>query len=373
MRPRRKWAIATLLSASAALVGCRGARGCLTGCGPGVGGGAAGSGNPGPDTPCPVVRMCPHVASVGAPASTQLGNENGNVKLGNVIETPLGPAVSYVAEWYQPGQPRQIGVVLPAQDESLAFDIQSAPGSDLLAPVVFQRDNELDLVGPPGYDQAIPITLDTFQAGTPIPLGIGPTSATMALAGVGQAMAALLNPGPTLRFYDATLSQPLISVSLANGPNSYSNVLALTPTCNGLLAHWDSHVQAFSLLGDQLAASVDINLHPLTARREIAVWDGGEVVISSGDGVVEVDSRGQVVSRTPVDMGVAVGTDDGLLSVGGGSSAEVRERKTGAVLESYDLGMTGIDPDLVSITTRYVYFMQSLMTSVVWFRVDCTA
>jgi len=367
------WALAVLLGASPALAGCSPARGCLEGCG--SGGDAGQSGQPhGPGTldTCPMMRACPHVQTVSSVSTESLGSANaGTAHLGNAIETPIGPAVSWVMSPDVTGGKRRIGVAFPEQTQVVAFDAEGSATDPLLAPMVFQRDNEVDLVPPPAFDHVIPIPLDTMQAGTSIPITLGsPSLSVPALAGIGQALAAVVDPGPELRFYGAALGDPLLRTGLGN--DTAAHALALTPTCNGIVASWGSKAAAFTPLGDRSAPTVDTGLNVSAGQLQSVAWDGGELVISGGGGVVELDSKGKVLSRTTTSMGAAVGTDDGLLTIEGGL-AVVRGRKTGGIVKSYSAGSGAIHPGAVVVSNRYVYFIQASTSALLWVRVGCSA
>lgn len=372
-RPRH-WELLALLLAGAALVGCDKPRGCLEGCG--TGGDAGQSGQPhGPGTldACPMQRACPHVTTVG-PISTQSlgGAATGTVHLGNALETPIGPAVSFVVLPDQSWQTPQMGVAFPEQGKVVPVGAGASTANADAAPVLFQRDGEVDVIPAPGFNQVIPIALDTLTAGASVPITLGAAAgSTPAVAGIGQALAAVVDPGPHLQFFGTALGDPLLNEKL--GGQNAVHALALAPTCNGLLASWGSSVAAFTPLGDRAAPDVDTKLFIAPSQPHYAVWDGGEVVISGSGGVVEVDSKGKVLSRTTGAFGPAVGTDDGLLTIDGSSGeAVIRERKTGGIVKSYSMG-GALVPDAVAVTNRYVYFFQAGSSSVVWIGIGCSA
>ncbi len=374
-RPSR-WAVALVLAAGATLgasttlLGCSSARGCLTGCNPGDAGPDGQAHGSGLKDTCPIVRACPHVRTVSSVSTLSLSG-SGTAYLGNAIETQLGPAVSFVVVPSQPGALRRIGVALLEQQQVIGLTSTSSGSDPTVAPVLLERDGELDLLEPPTFDQLIPIQEGTLQPGAALPIVVDPLPGSVpAAVGFGQALAAVVDPGPTLRFYDATLGKPLLTTALGNG--SAVQPLALTPSCNGLMASWGSKVAAFTPLGDRVAPTVDTGL---PAARH-AVWDGGELVLSGSGGVVELDSKGNVLSRTQVPMGAAVGTDDGLLAISdsvGSSEVVVRNRSSGSVDKSYATLSKQLVPEAVVVTNRYVYFMQAASTSLLWVDIVCSA
>ncbi len=320
-----------------------------------------------------MARACPHVTTVGSVSTQSVGGATtGTVHLGNAIETMIGPAVSFVLVPDQTWQTAQIGVTFPEQGEVIAVDVDASALGTNVAPVLFQRDNEVDLLPAPAFDHVIPIALDTLQPGASIPITLPVTpQSTPALAGMGQAVGAVVDPGPHLQFFGTALGDPLLDEKLGNDSALHS--LALTPTCDGLLASWGSRVAAFTPLGDRAAADVDTNLYLAPGQPAYVVWDGGEVVLSGGGSVVEVDSQGKVLSRTTGSFGPVVGTDDGLLTIGGGNSElMIRQRKTGSIVKSFGLGGT-LAPDAVVVANRYVYFFQAGSASVTWVSVGCNA
>lgn len=369
LRPSHWAALFVVAAASAALAGCGHARGCLAGCGSGDAGEAGHPQGPGTLDSCPARRACPHVTTVTAVSIQTLG-QSGTAHLGNAIETTLGPAVSWILVPDQPGAPRRIGVALPGQNQVVTLDSSSSTTAPAVAPMLLSRQDEIDLVPAP-FDKVIPIPLDTLQPGTPLPITLDslPGSVPTA-AGIGQALAILVDPGPKLLFFDSGLGDPLFDVKLGSG--SAVHPLALTQSCNGLLASWGSHVEAFTPLGDRAAPAVDTGL----AHPRHVVWDGAELVVSGDSGVVELDSKGKLLSRTALPMGVAVGTDNGLLTIAdnhGSSEAVVRKRTSGSIVKSFGATSQEMVPEAVVVAGRYIYFVQASTSSVLWLSVVCSA
>lgn len=373
IRPSQ-WALVALVAASAALGGCRGPRGCLEGCDTAGAGGQSGHPHgPGTLDSCPMARACPHVQTVSSVSIQNLGSTiAGSAQLGNAIETPVGPAVSWVMSPGATGVTGRVGVAFPEQDQVVALDVAGLDSGTAQPPAVFQRDGEVDLVPAP-FDHVIPISLDTMQAGDPVPLDLG-SGTTPAVAGMGQAVAALVAPGPALRYFGLALGDPLLTMSLGNQQSP--SPLALAPTCNGLVASWGSHAAAFTPLGDRAAETVDTGLTPQPGHAQHVVWDGGEVVVSGDNGVVELDSKGKQLSRTPVAMGPAVGTEDGLLTIDSGpasSQVVIRARKSGNIVKSYGAASNAIVPGTVVVANRYIYFIEVNGSSVKVLSVVCNA
>lgn len=328
---RLELSAALIAVAAAALAGCGHARGCIEGCGavPDSGGDAgAESGLPLPPA-CPVHRICPHVLDVHGESQVYLGDENrGTVYLGNAVYTPAGPAVSWVSMPLHTGDPRHAGVALLLQNKVASF-VEHVPADAYPeAPPLFQRDNELDLVVPStSYDHVIRVPMDTFVPSAPVPIPIsGVEHEPPAVLGIGQTLAAIVEPSNHLVFVDSTLSQRLVDKPIHSGD-------LLTATCDGFLVDNSGigRAQPFDDAGNAVGPAVSWN----GGVGQNPVWDGASVVVSEAHQVVELASNGSVRNITPTDAIVAVGTDDGLLAVTMISGALVLrtiERGTGTML-----------------------------------------
>ncbi len=328
--------------------------------------------------PCPIQRMCPHVKSVGPMSVLPLGDGNtGNVYLREAIYTSRGPAVSWVVFPQTPQNGQRYGVALLFDEKVAAFDDLSN-SSQPVAPALFERKNELGLVGPSSFDQVVPIALDTFEVGPTQPLPLPePVLEQAAFVGVGQAVAGLFAPDATLSFFDSTLTERLVDIPL--GEQSYGSTLART--CNGLIASWSSGAQraaAFDLVGNRRGPVSSVssggNLFPEPA----GIWDGASLVLPTSTEIVELDNSAHPRAKTPTPYAeAAIGTDDGVLAmrfVDGHGELVLLERETGTTLESYDVDDGYLTSTVVALTDRYVYFIGTggfNDSAIHWVSIEC--
>lgn len=342
---------------------------------------AGGAPDPVPPKPCPVKRFCPQVKSVSSYTDIFLGDQNqGNVYFGTGVYTQNGPAVPWVTLPQLGSAVRRAGVALFLSGKIHSFDDQ-APSNDLpFAPPLFERGDEIGLLVPAkAWNQVVRIPLDTFEAEPAVTLpALGPSMTSPGAVGVGEALAILNDPGPTLSFFDASLSERLVLLS-----HSDEGVFAaLTPTCDGLVGTWmggggAARARSFDKLGEARSPIVDLETPVLPIPGPGPIWDGASVVLIADHEILELDNAARVVARTPEPAATAaVGTEAGVLVarvVQGQGQLVLLERGTGKVLQTLEEGFGA--GDAVVATERYLYFVGTggyNASTLGWVTVECS-
>lgn len=284
---------------------------------------------------------------VDGESQVYVGDENrGTVTVGDAVYTPIGPAVSWVSMPYSDGQPRHAGVALLLQGKVAGFVDTSPASQPPIPPPLFQRDNELDLLVPPlQYDHVIRVPMDTFVPSAPVPIPISSPDIP-AVLGMGQTLAAVVDPGPHFLRVNSTLDQRFVDKLVDTGEQA-----TITATCSVLLVtgtkHDATYAQPFDALGNQLGPVLDTQAGPVHAQPwdSTPVWDGASVVLPARNRVVELDSNGSPrdITPTPSDAAFsgiegAFGTDEGVLATMGVNGLRVLrllDRGTGTVLHDF--------------------------------------